>query len=124
MITPQDFDEIGGCTVEGDHHLISFDIRRDDGGPLWSGCCGIGLNRLAIGFLFQHGFDPSDWPDEVSKAVLDAVPLSHPGPVPPGPFGAIRLHRVVVRIRAPGPPGPGHRERVDHRPVPASRCRP
>jgi len=67
MITPQDFDEIGGCTIEGDHHLESFDIACDDGGPLWSGCCGIGLNRLAIGFLFQHGFDEAQWPDQVTE---------------------------------------------------------
>lgn len=68
-ITPRDFDEIGGCTVEGDHHLKSFDIARADGGPLWSGCCGIGLNRLVIGFLFQHGFDIQHWPDEVGRHI-------------------------------------------------------
>jgi seryl-tRNA synthetase len=65
VVTPQDFDEVGGCTVEGDHHLRSFDIARADGEPLWSGCCGIGLNRLVIGFLFHHGFDSSAWPDRV-----------------------------------------------------------
>jgi seryl-tRNA synthetase len=67
VLTPQDFDEIGGCTIEGDHHLASFDIGQEDGGPLWSGCCGIGLNRLVIGFLFQHGFDSSNWPDTVAR---------------------------------------------------------
>jgi seryl-tRNA synthetase len=68
-LTPKDFDEIGGCTIEGDHHLASFDIGREDGGPLWSGCCGIGLNRLIIGFLFQHGFDASHWPDAVARGL-------------------------------------------------------
>lgn len=67
-LTPQDFDEIGGCTIEGDHHLASFGITRSDGGPLWSGCCGVGLNRLAVGFLFQHGFDSANWPEQVSRA--------------------------------------------------------
>lgn len=67
VITPQDFDEIGGCTIEGDHHLKSFDIGRTDHGPLWSGCCGVGLNRLAIGFLFQHGFDDARWPEPIVR---------------------------------------------------------
>lgn len=66
QISPQDFDEIGGCTIEGDHHLASFNIARQDDGPLWSGCCGIGLNRLVIGFLFQHGFNAKHWPDQVA----------------------------------------------------------
>lgn len=69
-VTPQDFDEIGGCTIEGSHHLASFGISRSDGGPLWSGCCGIGLNRLAIGFLFQHGFKQANWPDAVTAPTL------------------------------------------------------
>jgi len=67
-LAPDDFDEIGGCTVEGDHHLKSFGIASHDGGTLWSGCCGIGLNRLVIGFLFQHGFDPQHWPDQLALA--------------------------------------------------------
>lgn len=73
-ITPQDFDEIGGCTIEGDHHLVSFDIGPADGGALWSGCCGIGLNRLVIGFLFQHGFSADAWPDKMARSALAAAP--------------------------------------------------
>lgn len=73
--TPQDFDEIGGCTIEGSHHLEAFGITRSDGEPLWSGCCGIGLNRLAIGFLFQHGFNQANWPDSVTRSTVgSAVP--------------------------------------------------
>lgn len=72
-ITPQDFDEVGGCTIEGDHHLSSFDIGQDDGESLSSGCCGIGLNRVAIGFLFQHGFVRSNWPDLVAGGIAAAL---------------------------------------------------
>lgn len=72
VLTPQDFDEIGGCTIEGSHHLESFGITRSDGDPLWSGCCGVGLNRLAIGFLFQHGFNHANWPDQVTRSMLDS----------------------------------------------------
>lgn len=74
-LTPQDFDEIGGCTIEGSHHLEAFGITQSDGKPLWSGCCGIGLNRFAIGFLFQHGFDQANWPDAVTQSIPgSAVP--------------------------------------------------
>lgn len=63
----EDFEEISGCTVEGAHHLESFRIRSDVP-DLTSGCCGVGLNRLAVGFLYQHGFDPAQWPIDVPAA--------------------------------------------------------
>jgi seryl-tRNA synthetase len=60
----RDFDlrEIAGCSVEGDHLTASFGITSSDGQPLWSGCCGIGMNRLVTGFLYQHGFEAAEWP--------------------------------------------------------------
>lgn len=60
-----DTDEICGCTVEGSHLVESFSIGIEGGGTLWSGCCGIGINRLVIGFLYQHGFDERAWPSQV-----------------------------------------------------------
>jgi hypothetical protein len=57
----------GQCTSEGDHQLSSFDIHQVNGEPLSSGCCGVRLNRLAVAFLFQHGFERSDWPDLVAR---------------------------------------------------------
>lgn len=56
-----DADELCGCSVEGDHLLRSFNITGDVD-QLWSGCCGIGLNRLVLAVLYQHGFDVADWP--------------------------------------------------------------
>jgi len=56
-----DADEICGCSVEGDHLLRSFNIAGDSA-ELWSGCCGIGLNRLVLAFLYHHGFDSASWP--------------------------------------------------------------
>ena len=44
-------------------------------------------------------------------------PGRHPRPVEPGPLMAERLHRVVMGVRPPAPPGPVQRERVDHRPA-------
>jgi seryl-tRNA synthetase len=72
-VTPEGYDEVGGCVIEGDHHLASFDIGRDDGGGLSSGCCGVGLNRVAIAFLFQHGFTQSNWPDLIARGMGAAL---------------------------------------------------
>ena len=57
-----DLREIAGCSVEGNHLTRAFDIWESDGAEIWSGCCGIGLNRLVVGFLFQNGFDERLWP--------------------------------------------------------------
>ncbi|MGN2635048.1 hypothetical protein ACTD5D_02395 [Nocardia takedensis] len=64
---PGDFEEISGCTVEGFHHLEGFAISSDVP-DLASGCCGVGLNRLAVGFLYQHGFDRTKWPIETTAS--------------------------------------------------------
>jgi seryl-tRNA synthetase len=62
-----DADEICGCSVEGDHLVRDFNIRCSDGQEPWSGCCGIGINRLVVAFLYQHGFNRANWPDLMSK---------------------------------------------------------
>ncbi|MBG0851439.1 hypothetical protein I2W78_06160 [Streptomyces spinoverrucosus] len=51
-----DLREISGCSAEGTHQTESFHITAE-GQDLWSGCCGIGLNRLVVAYLYQHGFD-------------------------------------------------------------------
>ena len=51
-----DLREISGCSAEGTHLTEQFGITTE-GEELWSGCCGIGLNRLAVAFLYRHGFD-------------------------------------------------------------------
>jgi seryl-tRNA synthetase len=65
--TLEGFDEVCGNTIEGDHHLSSFDIHQDNDEPLSSGCCGVGLNRVAVAFLYQHGFERSNWPDLIAR---------------------------------------------------------
>ena len=62
-----DHDEICGCSVEGDHLARDFGIVDEQGKPLWSGCCGIGLNRLVLALLYQHGFS------YVEEVVREAV---------------------------------------------------
>jgi len=52
-----DLREISGCSAEGSHLTESFRITSTDGQELWSGCCGIGLNRLVAAYLYRHGFE-------------------------------------------------------------------
>ena len=52
-----DLREISGCSAEGNHMTQSFGISSSDGEELWSGCCGIGMNRLVVAYLYRHGFD-------------------------------------------------------------------
>ncbi|MFG2133844.1 hypothetical protein ACGFNV_39625 [Streptomyces sp. NPDC048751] len=52
-----DLREISGCSSEGTHLTDQFGITTENGEELWSGCCGMGLNRLAVAFLYRHGFD-------------------------------------------------------------------
>ncbi|MFE1228314.1 hypothetical protein [Streptomyces sp. NPDC058745] len=47
----------------------SFGIRDEAGDPVYSGCVGFGLERLAYAFLCRHGVDPAGWPEAVRKAV-------------------------------------------------------
>lgn len=64
-----DHDEICGCSVEGDHLTKSFGIVDEAAEPLWSGCCGIGINRLVIALIYQHGFNNVE--DAVRSAIAD-----------------------------------------------------
>jgi aryl-alcohol dehydrogenase-like predicted oxidoreductase len=66
-----DLREISGCSVEGDHLTRNFRLRSVSGEEIWSGCCGMGMNRLVVGFLYQNGFDASQWPSSVGAA--DAI---------------------------------------------------
>ena len=60
-----DLREISGNSSEGTHLTEHFEITSEDGAELWSGCCGIGLNRLVVAFLYRHGF-------EATEKMLDA----------------------------------------------------
>lgn len=55
--------------------------------------------------------------DLVELRIRDAArnPLGHRRPIQPGPRVAMRLHRIVVRMRSPAAPGPVQRERVHQR---------
>ncbi|MEJ8672691.1 hypothetical protein WKI71_43220 [Streptomyces sp. MS1.AVA.1] len=47
----------------------SFGILDAVGEPVFTGCAGFGLERLAFAFLCRHGVDPEGWPTAVRTAV-------------------------------------------------------
>jgi seryl-tRNA synthetase len=53
---------VGSFNLHGSKFGEAFDISLPDGSPAYSGCIGIGLERIAYAFLCRHGIDPSDWP--------------------------------------------------------------
>ncbi len=54
--------EIGGADFIGERLIRNFGITSQDGTQLYSGCQGVGWQRLAKAFLSQKGFDPKNWP--------------------------------------------------------------
>ncbi len=56
-----------------DHFGKAFAIRLPAGAPAVSGCTAFGVERLALGFLAQHGFDRERWPLAVSSRIKNHV---------------------------------------------------
>jgi seryl-tRNA synthetase len=53
---------VGSFNIHGQKFGKAFGITTPDGEPAYSGCIGIGLERIAYAFLCRHGIDPADWP--------------------------------------------------------------
>lgn len=47
----------------------AFGIRDAAGEPVFTGCAGFGLERLAYAFLCRYGLDPAAWPDALAGEV-------------------------------------------------------
>jgi seryl-tRNA synthetase len=56
---------VGSFNFHNDLFGTSFGITHEDGGPVWSGCIGFGLERLVYAFVCQFGADEQDWPEAV-----------------------------------------------------------
>ncbi|WNV87571.1 hypothetical protein [Umezawaea sp. Da 62-37] len=54
---------VGSFNLHGSKFGEAFDITTSGGSPAYSGCVGIGMERIAYAFLCRHGIDPSDWPE-------------------------------------------------------------
>ncbi len=59
--------EVCGACVEAGENTRSFGIRTIEGKEIWSGCSGVGLNRMVYAFLSQHGFDSDEYPPLFQK---------------------------------------------------------
>lgn len=59
--------EVCGTCVEADENTKSFGIETSGGKELWSGCSGVGLNRMVYAFLSQRGFDAKKYPPLFQK---------------------------------------------------------
>lgn len=54
--------EIGGGDIAGTRLTNNFGLKMEDGSELYSGCQGVGWQRIVYGFLSQKGLDYSNWP--------------------------------------------------------------
>ncbi len=54
---------VGSFNLHGSKFGEAFDITTSGGSPAYSGCIGIGMERIAYAFLCRHGIDPADWPE-------------------------------------------------------------
>ncbi len=53
---------IGSVNLHQDFFGRCFDIAQPDGRPVWSGCLGIGFERLVYAIYAQYGLDTTTWP--------------------------------------------------------------
>ncbi|MCI0503661.1 hypothetical protein L0Y65_03020 [Candidatus Micrarchaeota archaeon] len=63
------FLEVAGCAVLAATMTSRFKIREKDGNALWSGCTGVGLERMVYALVANHGADSAFFP-EMLKGVM------------------------------------------------------
>jgi len=59
--------EIGSYNVNRTKFNKTFRIKEVKDREIWTGCCGFGSSRWALGFLAQHGFDQKKWPQKIME---------------------------------------------------------
>jgi len=59
----------GSFNYHTDRFGSLWNIVTDDGVVAHTGCCGFGLERLALSLFKQHGFDTAAWPPRVRAAL-------------------------------------------------------
>jgi len=60
---------VGSVNMHLDFFGDSFDIRLPDDSPVYSGCFGIGFERLTFALYCQYGVDTEAWPECVKKTL-------------------------------------------------------
>ncbi len=60
---------VGSYNYHQDFFGRNLNITLPDGSPAHTGCVAFGLERIALAFLAQFGFEPSNWPEIVREYV-------------------------------------------------------
>ncbi len=63
---------VGSVNFHLDFFGSAFSIETREGGPAYSGCIGVGMERMAYALYCQHGSELDDWP----ASVLDYLKLN------------------------------------------------
>jgi hypothetical protein len=65
VLNPNKPTACGSFNYHIDHFGKTWDIRTFDGAVAHTGCCGFGLERIALSLFKLHGFDIDHWPQGV-----------------------------------------------------------
>jgi len=60
---------VGSINLHQDFFGQAFDITLPDGGYVWSGCLGIGFERIVYALYAQYGTEADSWPSHLSAIV-------------------------------------------------------
>jgi seryl-tRNA synthetase len=60
---------IGSINLHQDFFGRAFDIQGADDSYVWSGCLGIGFERLVYGIYAQYGTDTERWPPNLTEII-------------------------------------------------------
>lgn len=72
VINPNKATACGSFNYHRDRFSALWDIRTDTGEIAHTGCCGFGLERIALSLFKQHGFDVEAWPRGVRDTLWGA----------------------------------------------------
>ena len=61
--------EIASFHIHKDFYAGRFHYKERKNREIWTGCCGLGMTRLAYVFLVRHGLSFDDWPKEIKEII-------------------------------------------------------
>lgn len=68
-ITDPEPTAVASFNYHQDHFAHAYGITTADGATAHTACLGFGLERITIGLLRVHGFDPASWPSAVREVL-------------------------------------------------------
>jgi seryl-tRNA synthetase len=60
---------VGSINLHQDFFGQAFDIKLPEGGFVWSGCLGIGFERIVYALYAQYGTETDSWPAHLKRIV-------------------------------------------------------